>query len=516
MPDWNGSLSRGSDGAKGVFTPRVPCAGVRNGFANPSAIERSLIESERESKGTMSQEATRWESAEPIPSSPRTGRRTVLKALGALALLAEQGCRTFVQPTSEVTLVLMDQAWLNNAFQVRRQQELDQFTKETGIRVKNVPAPEGAVEQLNTCRSLLESGARIPDVYSIDVIWPGILADNLLDLTPHITAEEVTAHFPELIANNRVNGKLVALPFLIDIGLLFYRADLLRRYSYIKPPDRWEDLEDMARQIQAGERARGQRTFWGFVWEGASSEALTCNALEWQVSEGGGQIVENNEVTVDNPFAVRAWTRAARWIGTISPPGVVGYRELDANNVWQAGQTAFMRNWSTSYLGTAAAEPLKGSLTKDMFDIAPLPRGQERAAATVGGQGYGVSRHSLHPREAAMLVRFLCRPDIQLRRCEWIGAAPTIPGLYNDADSLAKSSYFSTVLKAYREGSVLRPSTTTGMRYPVVSHAYSEAVHAVLIGRKTPAHATSDLESELARVAGLKQTRGSEEWRKSP
>jgi len=34
--------------------------------------------------------------------------------------------------------------------------------------------------------------------------------------------------------------------------------------------------------------------------------------------------------------------------------------------------------------------------------------------------------------------------------------------------------------------------------------------------RKTPAHATSDLESELARVTGLKQTRGTEEWRKSP
>ena len=513
MPNGKDSLSRGSDGVKAVFTSRVPFAGVRNGFANPD--EKSLIESELESNGTMSQEATRWKSEEPIPSFPRTGRRTVLKALGALALLAEQGCRTLVQSISEVTLVLMDQAWLNQAFQVRRQQELDQFTKETGIRVKNVPAPEGAVEQLNTCRSLLESGARIPDVYSIDVIWPGILADNLLDLTPYVTMEEVTAHFPELIANNRVNGKLVALPFLIDIGLLFYRADLLRRYGYVNPPDRWEDLEDMARRIQAGERARGQKNFWGFVWEGASSEALTCNALEWQVSEGGGQIVENNEITVDNPLAVRAWTRAARWIGTISPPGVVGYRELDANNVWQAGQTAFMRNWSTSYLGTATG-PLKGSLTKDMFDIAPLPRGQERAASTVGGQAYGVSRHSLHSREAAMLVRFLCRPDIQLRRCEWIGAAPTIPGLYREADSLAKNSYFSTVLKAYREGSVLRPSTTTGMRYPAVSRAYSEAVHAVLVGRNTPAHATSDLESELARVTGLKQTRGSEEWRKSP
>jgi hypothetical protein len=91
------------------------------------------------------------------------GRRNVLRGLGALALLAEQGCRKFIQPASAVTLVLMDQTWLDNQFEGRRHQELTQFTKETGIRVELVPAPEGAVEQLDIWRTLLESGARIPD-----------------------------------------------------------------------------------------------------------------------------------------------------------------------------------------------------------------------------------------------------------------------------------------------------------------------------------------------------------------
>ena len=449
-------------------------------------------------------ESAASKSGQPAPSVLCPGRRSALKSLGVLALLAEQGCRRSVQPASAITLVLGDQTWLDNQFQDRRHQELNQFTKETGVRVELVPAPEGAVETLATWRSLLQRGARIPDVYAIDVIWPGILAENLLDLKPYVPAPEIEAHFPELIANNTVTGKLVALPCLIDIGLLFYRTDLLRRHGYRSPPGSWEELEDMAARIQGGERAGGQKDFWGFVWEGASSEALTCNALEWQVSEGGGPIIENGTITVNNPRAVGAWARAARWVGAISPPGAVAYKEWDADNIWQAGQAAFMRNWATSHFGTLVQGSVEGSLTKDKFNIALLPRGRARIAATVGGRGYAVSRHSLHPREASMLVRFLCRPDVQLGRSLKIGGAPTIPALYSDNDLMAASPYFSTILKAYRDGGVLRPSTTTGKKYPEVSQAYSEAVHSVLVGRKTAANAASDLQTELMQITSLK------------
>jgi ABC-type glycerol-3-phosphate transport system substrate-binding protein len=112
---------------------------------------------------------------------------------------------------------------------------------------------------LDAWRSLLESGAKIPDVYAVDVIWPEILAENLLDLKAFVPAPEIAMHFPELIANNTVNGKLIALPCLVDVGSLFYRTDLLRHYGFRTPPRTWEELETMAARIQAGERARGQK-----------------------------------------------------------------------------------------------------------------------------------------------------------------------------------------------------------------------------------------------------------------
>lgn len=428
------------------------------------------------------------------------GRRSFLSSFATSLLVAGLACRRAVQPLAEVTLVLIDQTWLDRTFQGRRNLELEQFTKETGIRVKLLPAPEGAVETLDAWRGLLESGAKIPDVYAVDVIWPGILAENLVDLKAFVPAQEIAAHFPELIVNNTVNGKLVALPCLVDVGLLFYRTDLLRHYGYRTPPQTWQELETIAARIQAGERARGKKDFWGFVWQGSASESLTCDALEWQVSEGGGPIIENNTVTVNNPKTVRALERAARWVGTISPPGVVTYKEWDAYNIWQAGQAAFMRNWATSHFG----ELIQGAITKDQFDITSLPRGSSRIATTVGGRSYAVSRHSLYPREAAKLVRFLCRPDTQLNRIRKIGGSPTIPELYDDPGMLATNPYFSTVLKTYRNDKVWRPSKETGKQYPDLSRAYRRSVHEILMGKQNAATALSDLQAEIMHITGLK------------
>jgi trehalose/maltose transport system substrate-binding protein len=416
-----------------------------------------------------------------------------------LAVLAGQGCTTTTKQAAGITLTLIDQSWADKESQARLHDQLRQFTSRSGIRVEVLPAPEAAVEQLATWRRLLEGGASVPDVYAIDVIWPGILADELLDLRMYIPAQEISAHFPELIANNTVNGRLVALPYTTSAGLLFYRTDLLRQYGYKEPPATWDELEAMATRIQNGERAKGHKDFWGYVWQGAPSEALTCNALEWQASEGGGTPIDNGTVTAENPHSIRTWERAARWVGSISPPGVVAYKEWDAFNSWQAGKAAFMRNWTSAYV----AARLPGSPTRDKFEVARLPRGREGSAATSGGNGYGISRHSRYAREAAMLVRFLCGRDEQRRRCLRFAEPPTIPDLYTDGNVIAANPYFSTALQVYRQDLRSRPSTAASKRYPEVSRAWYEAVHSVLTRKTDAAHAAAALQRTLVRIMGF-------------
>ena len=428
----------------------------------------------------------------------RIFRRFAFAGSCLLVLFAGQACQKRDKPPA-IVLTLIDQGWVNREARDRLNEELRLFTTESGIKVEVLPAPESAVEQLATWRKLLEGRATVPDVYAVDVIWPAILADNLVDLKSYIPGQEIAAHFPELIANNTVNGRLVALPYNMDTGLLLYRRDLLQQYGYHAPPKTWEELESMAARIQAGDRVKGNKDFWGFVWEGAASEALTCNALEWQVSEGGGKIFENGMITVNNPQTIRAWDRAARWVGSISPPGVVAYKEWDAFNIWQAGHAAFMRNWANAYVAARAT----GSPTQTTFEVAPLPKGRAGLGATLGGHGYGVSRYSLHPQEAAMLVRFLCRRDVQLRRCRKTAQPPTLPELYSDPEVLAANPYFSGILIT-RNQIALRPAATSGKEYPDISRAYFEAVHVVLTGKKSATQAASDLQVELQEITGLK------------
>lgn len=430
--------------------------------------------------------------------------RRLSKATALLVLLFTglEGCRDSVPESGPVTITLLDPGWPDKEFVSWRKHEEEDFTHETGILVRDLPAPETAVDQLALWRKLLQSPSEAPDVFAIDVIWPALMADYSLSLNSYFN--DTAQYFPKLVANDMVNGQLVALPYHADAGLLFYRTDLLQAYGYPAPPETWGELEKMALRIQKGERSKGKKGFWGFVWQGAASEALTCNALEWQVSEGGGQIIEGDgTISVNNPRTIGALERAARWVGTISPPSVTAYREWDALNIWQSGNAAFMRNWPPSYT-TSHGE---GSVVGSKFAVALLPGGTAGRTGTLGGASLSVFRNSRHRKEAVALVRYLCRRDVELARVMATAQPPVFPDLYDLPEVIKTRPHFAGLKRLFGGGVAVRPSTVTGAKYAHVSQAYSNAVHSVLTKDKKAAQAVSDLEVELVRVTGLKVRR---------
>jgi trehalose/maltose transport system substrate-binding protein len=379
-------------------------------------------------------------------------------------------------------------------------QELQAFTRETGIRVKRLPRPEGSLNQLAMWRELLQKGAPTPDVYGIDVIWSGILNQYLLDLKPYFPAE-LSSQYPVVAASYTVGEKLVAIPRHAYVGVLMYRPDLLRRYGYHDPPKTWDELERMATRIQAGERAKGQKDFWGYVWQGGLTEDLTCSGLEWQVSEGGGRIIEDDQtISVNNPRTIQAWQRATRWVGSISPPGVVAYEKWDAENVWNSGKAAFHRAWVSNYSLTNVHTP---PVNANQFGVTSMPAGSAGRADTLGGNGLAVSRTSAHIREALELIRFLLRRDAELMRASANSDVPKEQELY-DLPEILEPYPQAAESRQQRGRVVARPSIVSGEKYEDVSRAYIRALHSVLTGEKIPSVAAAALEKELVQITGFR------------
>jgi trehalose/maltose transport system substrate-binding protein len=363
----------------------------------------------------------------------------------------------------------------------------------TGHTVRMISTPNDANERLALFQQLLAARSADIDVFQVDVVWAGILAPYLLDLTPHMPAEEIGGHFPILIANNRVNGRLVAMPWFADAGLLYYRRDLLDKYG-IPVPQTWRELTTTARRIQERERAGGHERIWGFVWQGRAYEGLTCNALEWVHSTGGGAIIDRNgKVTIDNNNAADALTLAASWVGTITPPGVLNYTEEETRGVFQAGDAVFMRNWP--YALALANRP--ESRVAGKVSIAPLPRGDNgMSSATLGGSQLAVSRYSRAPAVAIDLVRTLTGAAEQKRRAVKAGFHPSIERLYRDPELIAALPSLSQ-LQSIFSGAVARPSTVTGRRYNQVSNEFWNAVHDVLSSRRPAPDSLAALAARL-------------------
>ncbi len=101
-------------------------------------------------------------------------------------------CHNGGSDASGILLTVVDQGWLGSG--PRLTPEVEEFTRQTGIRVQIMPAPEGAVEQLATWRELLDNRAKTPDIYAIDIIWPRLLADSLIDLRPYVPEEKISLH----------------------------------------------------------------------------------------------------------------------------------------------------------------------------------------------------------------------------------------------------------------------------------------------------------------------------------
>jgi trehalose/maltose transport system substrate-binding protein len=372
-------------------------------------------------------------------------------------------------------------------------QGAEAWAKKTNNTVELMGVPQDAGQQLAQFQQLLAASSPDLDVIRIDVVWPGLMANNFIDLKPYFPAEVLKEHFQPIVKNNTVNGKLIAIPWFTDAGLLYYRKDLLEKYAQ-KAPTTWQELAQSAKVVLDGEKKAKNDKLVGFVFQGKAYEGLTCNALEWVDSFKGGTIVDSTgQVTVNNPKAAEAIDFFAGLIGNVAPKGVLNYQEEEARNAFQSGNAVYMRNWPYAWaLVNGKDSPVAGKV-----GVMALPKGgaDGKSTGTLGGWQLGVSKFSKHAALAADLVKYLTGPEEQKRRALVASFNPTIMSLYKDPELLKANPFMGNLYDTF-VNAVPRP-TITGAKYNQVSTEFRNAVYSTLSGKGKAADNLKAVEGKI-------------------
>ncbi|MHB8797896.1 MAG: ABC transporter substrate-binding protein [Thermoanaerobaculia bacterium] len=353
------------------------------------------------------------------------------------------------------------------------------------------PVPTDLRESLTT--NALLSGDGAYDLVYLDVTWTSKLAAAgwLLPLDAEIGEAERAAFLPQALAAGFFRGRLYRIPFRTDVGLLYYRADLLAEAG-LAPPRSFAQLEAAARRLQS---PPGR---WGFLWQGAQYEGLVCFFLEVLHGHGGTWIdPETLEVGLESPEAeaALAFLVRARAPGGISPPGVAAYKEEETRHLFQGGRAIFLRNWP--YVWRLSQR--EGSQVAGKVGVLPVPTvSGEPGSGTLGGWGLAVARASRHPREAIAFLRHATTLESQRLFCEPTGFAPARRDAYEDPALLAANPFLAD-LGAIHASATARPVVA---RYAQASDVLQRHLTAALAGLSSPREALAAAARETRLVLG--------------
>jgi multiple sugar transport system substrate-binding protein len=414
----------------------------------------------------------------PAAGPEAVSRRSFLKlggaTLGAAAFapaLAACGSDTSSSGTVNLTFASAKFFGKSNLGQI-----VDDFNKsQSKIKVtyRELPPPSSSTEvHQQLVQSLGRADGSI-DVFTQDVIWIAEFANAgwSLPLDSNVDATARADYFPGLIQACTWNGKLTALPWFVDSGMLYYRKDLLDGAG-LKVPTGWDEMASAATALQGANKAK-----FGFLWQGKQAEVLICDLVEF-VGSAGGSILgpDGKTVSIADPNAVKGVQFMYDTMNRlkISPNDLLSWDEEPSRRPFTAGQAAFLRNWSYVY---TIAQDASQSQVVDKTGVAPLPYFPGgKSTACLGGYQFGVAASSKHKDAAIEFVKWLSSPDTQLKFATQVGLAPSRASVF-DRPELAQANPFMAKLKDVFTGGTPRPVTP---KYPQVSLALQSGISKAL------------------------------------
>jgi multiple sugar transport system substrate-binding protein len=370
-------------------------------------------------------------------------------------------------------------------------QLLDEFRREhSEIELTTQLLPNDSDVAHQYFVTALEGAASGVDVFVIDVVWVAEFARAgwISDLSDAFPAAQLRAELlPGPAEAVTLDGRVLAVPWYVDVGLLYWRTDLTPR-----APRTYDEL----RAFAAAARARDP-SLYGYVWQGRQYEGLVCNVYE-AIWGHGGMSLERDRLALDTTAAARALHDLRGLIeeGT-SPAWVATAAEEETRRAFQAGRAVFMRNWPYAWEEAQAPDsPIRGR-----FDIAPLPTEDgSPGPGALGGWQLAVNAHAPPQRRQAAiaLIRHLLQQRSQVALAVAYGRNPPGRAAYDDPALTAKSPFIAR-LRPIIERARPRPVTPY---YGMLSDALQSEFSAAVSGLRPPVEALRRAQEQVDRISG--------------
>ncbi len=275
------------------------------------------------------------------------------------------------------------------------------------------------------------------DILLIDVTWLPKYAEAgwLFNMDKMIDNSEWELLIKGARLGNKYKGTLYRWPLVADIGLLYWRKDLMKI-----PPTTPNELFNISKRLQKENKVK-----YGYVWQGKQYEGLSCVFLEVLSAFGGEWITENGEVKLNSPNSLKA----TRWLQSliksgISPKAITSFAESEALQSFKAGQSAFMRNWPYAWSELQKdSSAVKGNVGVTVMVSDP----KYSSTSTLGSWGFSILNRSANKNESMQVISYLTSESSQKLLFKEFGYTPTRKKLFSDPILLKQNPILTNLKK---------------------------------------------------------------------
>jgi multiple sugar transport system substrate-binding protein len=417
-----------------------------------------------------------------------TRRALLAAAAGTITAGAALGCRRGSRARGDAVVLKHQPLWGDPApFHAR----IAAFERRTGVRVVTEILPNASDALHQYFLTTLEGKVADFDVLVVDVIWVAEFARAgwIADLSSAFPPQTVRREFVPGAAETAIAlGRTYAVPWYVDVGLLYRRTDLAPA-----PPRTYDELE---RPLRAAQRVHPE--LQGIVWQGRQYEGLVCNAYEAIWGHGGQSLDPAGRLDLDTDAALRGVSYLRGLVEQrLSPTTVLSAGEEESRRAFQSGRAAFMRNWP--YAWTELQR--EGSPVRGRVGISPLPSETgEPGPGALGGWQLAISATSppqLRERATA-LVADLTSVDANVDMAVHYARNPPRTAAYEDPRLKAEAPYIASLLPIVA-GARSRPPTPY---YAMLSEVLQSELSAAVAGVRSPAEALARAQRLADHVMG--------------